>query len=770
MTEITFKGRLKKDIFRTETYAVAIFEGIEKSDDGKSEKYKCTGALVPAIKNVTYEITAKKMQDTKYKGDRYEVIKAEISKDFDRGEMIDYLSSGMFPGIGKVTAERIYNYFGKDSVRIMEEEPRRLSVIKGMSPSKITKLIEEYKKNTSIAACYKYLSPFGATLKQVGDIRKAARFADADDIVSFVKEQPYSLIDVRGITFQMADMVAKDNGFEEDCYERMEAAAIHVIREEMVKGHVACEYMTLATQMVKLLNTKLIDNSNIKKIIKVLLATGKLDYKKIEDNGKTYFYIYLPYVRKAEVSLATSIAENVNRKVRKIENIDAKIKEWELKLGVRLDESQKKAIEMSLTTGLSVITGGPGTGKTTIINIICDIWEKETHKAICLMSPTGKAARRMAECTKRPAATIHSTMKFGLSDGTGNQESFTEDEIIENSLVIVDESSMIGLILAKNMFLRLKNCQVVLVGDADQLPSVECGRVFADMIESTKVPTTKLLYTHRQSEGSLICKNAAKINQGDTSLIAGGDFQIRVFTDNNSYDPDRLEKIEEQMVRVYKENIRVYGKENVVLLCPFNKYSAGQISVNKRIQEMVNPSLGRKEFKGANDMVFRTGDPVMQLVNEEGISNGEVGAVISIDRVDGRDVLLVKYEDQLITYDRDTVKNITLAYAMTVHKSQGSEYDMVITCLSDEHSVMLKRNILYTAITRAKKKVCIIGSRDAINAAVLNNTTEERHTMLWYDLKTMIKDEGDDELIETKKEIEKEPVAIQMSLFDEVAK
>ncbi len=769
MSEVTFKGRLKKDIYRTETYAVAIFESIEKDENGENKTYKCTGTLVPSFKNVTYEITAKKMQDTKYKGDRYEVVSAEISKDFDRDEMIDYLSSGMFPGIGRVTAERIYNYFGKDSVRIMEEEPRRLSVIKGMSPSKITKLIEEYKKNTSIAACFKYLSPFGTTLKQVGDIRKAAKFAEAEDIVTFVKEKPYSLMEVRGITFQMADMIAKDNGFTDDCHERMEAAAIHVIRDEMVKGHVACEYMSLATQMVKLLNTKLINNGNIKKIIKVLLATGRLDYKKIEDNGKVYFYIYLPYVRKAEIALATSISDNVNRKVEKIENIDAKIKEWELKLGVRLDESQKKAIEMSLTNGLSVITGGPGTGKTTIINIICDIWEKETGKEIRLMSPTGKAARRMAECTKRPAATIHSTMKFGLSDGTGNQESFTEDEIIEDALVIVDESSFIGLILAKNMFARLKNCQIVLVGDADQLPSVECGRVFADMIESTKVPTTKLLYTHRQSEGSLICKNAAKINQGDTSLIAGRDFQIRVFADEYGYDPDRLEKIEEQMVRVYKENISVYGKENVVLLCPFNKHSAGQLSVNKRIQEMVNPSLGREEYKGANDMVFRIGDPVMQLVNEDDISNGEVGTVISIDRVDNRDELLVKYEDQLITYDRDTVKNITLAYAMTVHKSQGSEYEMVITCLSDEHSVMLKRNILYTAITRAKKKVCIIGSKNAIDAAILNNTTEERHTMLWYDLKTMIRDNDDDESIEAKKEIE-EPVAVQLSLFDEVAK
>ena len=758
MSQVQFKAKLKRDVFRSETYAVAIFEG---KDKGKYIEYKCVGALVPSIKGVTYDITANCSPDIKYSGEKYDVIAAEVSKELDKDEIIEYLSSGMFPGIGRKTAERIYVRFGEKSVETIEEYPEKLNSIKGLNAAKIKKIVEEYKKNTSVAACFRYLGPFGITLKQVNEVKRLAGKEGGSDLVTFVKENPYQLMKIRGITFSVADTVAKDNNVASDDINRVKAAAVQVIKNEMLKGHLACEYDFLATSMTELLKTRAVNGSNIKKFIKNLLYSQDISYKKTRDGDETYLYFYLPYTRRAEEELGNLIAENVGRNVKRIENLESKIKEEELKKNVRLDECQKDAIKTALESGLSIITGGPGTGKTTIINIIADLWEKEIKRNIFLMSPTGKAARRMEDCTKRPAATIHSTLHLGLSDESGERaESFTEDEFIKDSLVIIDESSMIGLFLARDMFKRLKNCQIVLVGDADQLPSVECGRVFADLIESGRIPTEKLLYTHRQSEGSLICDNASRINSGNTKLIAGSEFQIKVFTNNSGYDFDKLTKIEDQMIKAYQESINVYGRENVVLLCPFNKHPAGQLSVNQRIQEIINPSLGRKEFKGKNGNTYRVGDPVMQLINENEISNGEVGCVIAIDKVDNRDVLLVKYDDEIITYDKEDVKNITLAYAMTIHKSQGSEYDVVITCLSDEHTVMLKRNILYTAITRAKKKVCLIGSEEAISSAIQNDTIEERHTLLWHDLKEKIKEKEKPKTIK--------PEMVQLSIFDEV--
>ena len=771
MAELKIRAKLKKDIYRTDDYAVAIFEGTE---NGKTVEYKLVGSLIPQTKNVTYDITAEKKDDSKYSGFKYMVTSVSVSSTMDEDETISYLSSGIFQGIGKKTAERIYRTFGQDSVRIIEETPEELIKIKGLNRAKIDRMVEEYKKTTSLAALYKYLKPYGITFKQAGDIKKIVPDEYKKDLTNFAKEYPYDMIKVRGIKFDMADRVAIDNGFSTCHFERVSAAAREIIRNEMVKGHVACDYMTLATELIKILHTKEINAATVKKHILSLINSHRLEYKKAEYKNETYFYLYLPEVRRAEEELSDYIAKNTGISMTKIDALSARIKEEELKRGIKLDTSQEEAVKTALYNKFSIITGGPGTGKTTIIRMIADIWEKETKKGITLMSPTGKAARRMSECTKRPAATIHSTLKLGIDNRefASDGYDYADDEYIENNLVIIDECSMIGMFLARNTLKRLKHCQIVFVGDADQLPSVECGRVLADLIKSERIPVTKLEYTHRQDDGSSICTNAMRVNKGQAPLVAAADFQIRVFKDNDDNatgfygaDMERLGQVEEQMVKAYAENIKIFGKENVVLLCPFNKHYAGQISVNKKIQEMVNPSLGRKEYKGKDGNIFRTGDPVMQLINDDDIANGEVGVVTAIDKIDGRETLVVRFDECIKTYDKDTIENITLAYAMTVHKAQGSEYDAVITCLSDEHSVMLKRNILYTAITRAKKKVCLIGSEKAFATAINNDTIDERHTFLWYDLKQKIKNTNAQK--EEKKENTGDGYAGQITLFDE---
>ena len=740
-----FRGKWIKDLYRTENFAVALFEN--KSD---GETYKCVGTTVPHIKNVTLGITAEEEEDTKYGGNRYRIISYEISKCEDEAEIIDFLSSGMFPGIGKAMAQRIYRKFKNESINIIEKDPSQLAQVKGISSAKVNKIIANYKINKAETELYKYLSVFGFTVNQVHKIKE---ISGTKDIAEFAKLSPYSLIKIRGVTFEMADTVAEDNLIPKDDINRVEAAVVQIIKNTMVSGHVGCDYMPLAAEAIKMLKTEKINASNIKAFLLELINRGKLGYRKVKTNGgEQLFYIYLPNVLKAENDLAENIKRCVesNHKT-EVKDIDKEIRFAETRAGIILDEGQKKAIRMALSNNFSVITGGPGTGKTTIINVLCDIWEKNVkNKSITLMSPTGRAARRMAEATGRWAATIHSTLQFGVSDDSGTRREMSEDNIIKDSLVVIDESSMIDLFLARDMMDHLVNCTIVLVGDADQLPSVGCGKVLDDIISSGTVPVTRLKYSHRQQEGSSICENADRIKKGYAKLTTNRDFSMYLCKeDNNRYDYSILEKLEDKMVDEYLKLVDEYGLKNVAALCPFNKKPAGQISMNTRLQGILNPYNGTKEFKASTGTVFRTGDPVMQLVNRDGVSNGDIGEVIAVDRVDGKDTLVVKYYDQLITYTKDDSDEIALAYAMTVHKSQGSEYDAVVTCLVDEHGPMIRRNILYTALTRAKKRVVLCGSGSAIRKAVANNSTEERNSLLKYNLRNILPCK--DKLIEFKK-------------------
>lgn len=728
-----FRGRWKTDLYRSDDYAVALFV-----DRDNGETYKCVGSMVPDLKNVTLLISANEEEDTKYGGTKYIVTSYEISECKGEAETIEFLSSGMFPGVGKTMAQRIYRKFKEESIDIIENSPERLSEVKGISCAKVGKIIANYKANKEETKLYKYLSAFGFTVNQVHRIKE---MSGTRDLVEFAKLSPYSLIKIRGVTFHMADLVAADNLIPKDDINRIEAAVSQIIKNIMLSGHVGCDYTILATEAIKLLNTDKVNASNIKSYILELIKRERLGYRKIKaSNGRSLMYIYLPHALKAEGDLAENIKkciENDNKPV--IKNIEKEIREAEKKKRIILDEGQIRALKMALSNNFSVITGGPGTGKTTIINILCDIWEKNMKgRPITLMSPTGRAARRMAEATGRWAATIHSTLQFGVSDDSGIRREMSGDNIIKDSLVVVDESSMIDLFLARDMMDHLVNCTIVLVGDADQLPSVGCGKVLDDIINSGTVSVTKLKYSHRQQEGSTICDNADRIKKGDPGLKASSDFAICLCKESEGYNYSILEKLEDKMISEYLQLADIFGLNNVAVLCPFNKMPAGQISLNKRLQEIINPYNGTKEFKTSNGTVFRTGDPVMQLINSDGVSNGDIGRVVTIDRVDGKDALIVKYYDELITYTKDNSDEIALAYAMTVHKSQGSEYDAVVTCLVDEHGPMIRRNILYTAITRAKKKVVLCGSGSAIKKAVANNSTEERNSLLKYDLRQML--------------------------------
>ena len=735
----TFTAKLKRDLYRSPDFSVAIMEDTENH-----EEYKVIGALVPDQEDIKYEITAEESEDIKHGGAKYEITSCAIARCKGRADMVSLLSSGMFPGIGKATAGRIYDKFGDKALEVIENDPAALSKIKGITKDKAQNISKSYREHISETELYKYLAPFGFSAKQ---IHRLALKEGALSTMDQIRIHPYTMLEIRGVTFAMADRVASDNGIAKDNIERIEAAATQIIKDAMVQGHAGIQYKPLAEALIKMLSTDKIVHDTVGGYLKRLISQDRLGYRKIKDeDDNTVLFFYLKGALVAEKDLAERIYANTKHKTGITEEqIDKYMLLEERKNSLHLDECQKEAVRTALSNGLSIITGGPGTGKTTIIKVMASIWENRFSgsKGVTLMSPTGRAARRITEQTGFYASTIHSALSLGLSDETGNRDEGTEETDIEDQLVIIDECSMLDMFLARDMMKHLINCTVVFVGDSDQLPSVGCGKVLADMLDSKAVPSVALQYIHRQEEGSTICDNAERIRQGITSLKASSDFGIVLLNeDMDSRCDETMSRVEDKMISEYKSLCELFDEERVAILCPYNRHPAGQLSVNKRLQEDLNPfQREAREITAPNGTTYRIGDPVMQLVNADGVTNGEIGRAIAVDRIDGRDVLSVKYYDKVLTYTKDMMDQIALAYAMTVHKSQGSEYDAVVTCLTDYHGQMLKRNILYTAITRAKKKVVLIGNKKAIQTAIQNVQTEARNTMLKYDLKSFYEKE-----------------------------
>ena len=728
--QINFKAKWIRDLYRSEHYAVAI---LEDCDTGR--EYKCTGALVPSIKNIKYDIAAIPEKDERYGGIKYTITSCAMAECTGRKDMVLLLSSGIFPGIGKSTAGKIYDRFGDNVLTVIRDDPVKLLNIKGITLKKAEKIHNSYEDHLYEARLFQYLTPFGFSPQQIHKIKSLSCEGDP---VLFIKTSPYAAMKVHGVTFEMADAVAKDNSVEDTDPERLAAAAEDVIKKIMRSGHAGVTYASLAEGLTKTANSKEVDARNIKLIIKGMLASHTLSYRKIRDrSGNAVTYYYLPYVLNIEQELANLISSCISdTKSKNLGLAVALLSAAERDNKLTLDGCQKEAIITALTSGISIITGGPGTGKTTIIKILAAVWKKiyRGKKDIVLMSPTGKAARRMAEATGLPAATIHSILRLVPSDETEVMQA--EETDIKDSLVVIDEVSMLDMFVANEAFKHFQNCVIVLIGDSDQLPSVGCGKVLSDLIESKALPVTALSYTHRQEAGSGICRNAERIREGADMLYSNPDFNIFVLSKSPEMKREEvMQMIEDKMLQEYLHLTDIYEKDNVVALCPFNKGPAGQLSLNARLQNALNPeSPGKHALKASGSMTFREGDPVMQLVNIENVANGEVGIVTDAGRINGSECLRVQYPDRLVSYTRDEIDQIALSYAMTVHKSQGSEYDAVVTCMTGFHGAMVRRNVLYTAVTRAKKKVVLIGETDAIREAIRNDRIEERNTMLWHDL------------------------------------
>jgi exodeoxyribonuclease V alpha subunit len=710
------------NVFRNDSngYSVSKFRDIEED-----KAITCKGYNLPDNKSLTYMLNVEEVDDKKY-GKQYEVNSFSEYIEESRDGILTYLSSGIIKGIGKKTAEKIFEKYGLDSLDIIENKPEKLLEIKGITKSRLEKIINSYQEN--------HLPKELAELL-VGDkfsprITVAVYKKYKKDAYSMICKNPYVLCDVKGISFAMADSLRDQLSIDIYDRNRISAAIMESIKLNFYSGKVGITMRDLIAYTSKLTGIK--DASLIKKSIMSDLTYGNLAYRKIKDNGIVYQYIYSRNIKQAEESLAA----NISRKLRQKKDLSKKAEEIinTTSFDIVLDDSQKKAVIGAFKHGISIITGGPGTGKTTTIRTISIIdrliYENDNQ---IFMAPTGRAARRITESSKIKAKTIHSALNLRPSDNeTIEKYQNGDDDKMKDMLVIVDEFSMVDMFLALALFERTENCRFVIVGDPNQLPSVGAGNVLRDMIESGIIPTYNLTYTHRQMEGSTIGKNANLMQNGGESFEEAKDFIC-------DYGKS-MKEIEDAIIDTYLKEKEDSPEKSLVVLCPYKKYEAGMNAINKRLQQAINP-FGM-EFKGVGDVVFRVGDPVMHiLTNTDDAVNGDVGTVVYIGQGEEDFCVEVEYPTSDGSFRKQYVakdiNQLTLAYAMTVHKSQGSEYDTAITLLTAAHRNFVTRNIPYTAITRAKKKVYFFSdSKETVRKAIKNNHTEGRNTLLWYLLKT----------------------------------
>lgn len=691
----------------------------------KKTHFTAVGYGIPATDSIELELEGK-WQTTKYGVQLLIEHFAEIIPPSIEG-IIGYLSSGLIRGVSEITAKKITDKFGLDTLSIIENSPDRLSEVKGLSDKKISKIVDSYAQNKSLRNIVSFLTPFGITLN------KAVRIQDAfgEKAMEILNERPFKLCDIPGFGFKTVDSIARKIKYKPNDKMRIKAAAKHIITEMKSEGHVFMDQQELRDKCFELLNDDLryisVTHDEIRDCIIELIRSQNL----INNNGN----IYSPYMFKAEVELAKMIAERVFSEAVVYPNLDVLIDSAQKHQGITLSKAQSEAVKMCFSNNISIITGGPGTGKSTVLKVVVEVYKALTGKDdILLAAPTGKAAKRMGECTGMPGArTIHSAL--GLT--TDEAE---EKNVIEDGLVILDEMSMVDLSIAYKLMKSVsKDSRIVFVGDAEQLPSVGPGNVFSDMLNSGCIEVTRLDTVFRQSGTSRIALNAEEIRNNGSKLLYGNDFNFITATS----DTEALEIVK----HCYIQEINDVGIDNVQILAPFR--SRGETSVkniNEIIRELINPFVGSRNELFCDGNKFRLNDRVIQLKNVNGINNGDVGFIKSVypDEDDVKHAIIEFSDGIRADYPERDLDIIDLAYATTIHKAQGSEYSTVIIPIMMSHYIMLKRNLIYTAITRAKKKVILVGEKRALMAGIHKNDSTKRNTLLSERIKMYVKQKGDE--------------------------
>lgn len=662
-----------------------------------------------------------------------------------------YLSSGIIHGIGPVTAKKIVEKFGEKTLEILDNEIDRLKEVEGIGKKKLEIIIESYREQSELKNISIYFQEHGITMNQCLKIYKKYGAASVD----IVKENPYILSEeIIGIGFKTADRIAKSMGVEKESDFRIQSGIKYIINDYCTNGNT---YM-LKKDLIKVASENLeVKSEIIEKNINDAVLDNKIKLEVVEGEDAVftipYYYNELGITNRI-LTLAISNFQNINADV---ENL---IEHFERDNKIKFAPSQKEAILGAFQNGIEIITGGPGTGKTTIIKAIIEIFES-CHMKVVLAAPTGRAAKRMGESTGREAKTIHRLLDMGVSE-EGEELLFEtkEQKTIDGDVVIIDEASMIDVALMNNLLKAIKvGTRLIIVGDIDQLPSVGAGNVLKDLIESEFTKVVRLDEIFRQGKESLIVVNAHRINRGKMPKLneKGKDFYF--------LREENQDKILELIVDLINRRLPNFnGKwdkyKDIQILAPMKKGTLGVINLNQKLQEVLNPKKPYKDEKEFRDSVFRVGDKVMQIKNNytlkwnrvqgigdlegEGVFNGDMGFIESINNED-RTLNVIFDDERRVKYDFSLLDELELAYAITIHKSQGSEFPVIIMPVYMGSPFLMNRNLLYTGITRAKSMVVVAGMERALKYMVENTKSMNRYSSLKWRIKEIISNDAIEE-------------------------
>lgn len=722
------KGIVSRITYHNDSNGYSIFRIV----DEKKKEITCVGVIEPIEEGDYFVVSGEFVVHPTY-GEQLKanLIQREIPTDINI--FAEYLAKAI-NGIGPALAKRIVKAFGEDTFNIIEKTPEKLADVSGISSKKAKSINEQFLENNMSREEQMFFLQLGISSAYAVKIKKKY----GPDTKEILYTNPYQLIeDINGIGFVKADSIAAKAHIPKESIFRIKQGIVYLMEmNATAKGHTLYPTTQIVTEAADLLD---VDCELIRKGIEFLAEDKKI---MIENE-----FAYLPMYYYMELNCAAKLKEllNSDKSYGKKEDIIERIKLIEKQNNVELDETQRLAVYNAITKGVIIITGGPGTGKTTTLNIFIKYLERYVTHSISLAAPTGRAAKRMTEQTKREAMTIHRMV--GLQTELKDESEIIDDNdntstgcVIDSDVVIIDEMSMVDISLFYILLKSIKKgTKVVLVGDVDQLPSVGPGKVLKDLIESKEIPVSQLRKIHRQAEKSNIVVNAHMIIKGK---------KIELTLDNEDFIfVERVsdEKIIEDIKILISRNIPNHFKikpMDVQILVPMKKGKLGTINLNLVMQDFLNPKSDKKKEIIHNNVLYREGDKVMHLKNDYklewvqkgirgvGVFNGEVGFIKEIKKDDG--IVLIEYEDERIAeYEKEDLNEITLAYAITIHKSQGSEYPaIIIPLLSGGPPMLYNRNLLYTGVTRAKDCVIILGKKKNVYSMISNTKIQKRYTNL----------------------------------------
>jgi exodeoxyribonuclease V alpha subunit len=715
----SLEGVLERVVYANQESAWSV---VRLTVPGRREPVTAVGNLLGVQPGENLRLSGRWVLDRRF-GEQFRVEAFETLKPATLVGIEKYLGSGMVRGLGPVMAKRLVDQFGLETLEVIEHHPARLSEVEGIGPVRIAAIRKAWVEQKDIRELMVFLQGLGVSPVFAARIYNSYQ-ADA---MAVVKEDPYRLaLEIFGIGFKTADRIALGMGIPRNSTRRAQAGLLHVLEESTSDGHTYLPRALLITAAARLLE---VEGGIVEQALSELAPTRQVVLEPMAGEAGPTEAVFLPLLHTAEIGAAARMEMLLREPVHPITiDVDRALEWFEARQRLSLADEQREGIRRAMSSKVLVITGGPGTGKTTLINAIVQILEKK-ERNILLAAPTGRAARRLTDLTGRDARTLHRLLEFAPRTASFERN---PGRPLEVDLLVVDEVSMVDIALFHHLLKALPaHCQLILVGDVDQLPSVGPGNVLRDIIQSGAVDVVRLTQIFRQAKESLIVVNAHRVNRGEMPLLEAkqgkADFLFIERDDPEEVLSEVKRLVSEELPRSY----HLDPVEEIQVLTPMHRGDVGASNLNLELGALLN---GRPEQVARGERILRVGDRVMQIRNNYQIDvfNGDIGRIESMD-AESRQVQ-IRFDDRVIAYDTADLDELVLAYACSIHKAQGSEYPCVVVPLHTQHFVMLQRNLLYTALTRGKRLVVVVGSRKALSLAVENNRIEERYTRLAHRL------------------------------------